>query len=151
MSMARFDPFPDLAVLQNRMHRLFHEASGWSGRVDDVRRPGGGWVPVVDIYEQDAALIIKAELPDMRREDIDVSIENSVLTLRGERMLAEDVAKERFHHVERAYGPFSRSFSLPNTVDVAKIAAEYKDGVLTVRLPIREEAKARTIKVDVAA
>jgi HSP20 family protein len=87
----------------------------------------------------------------MVREDIDVNIENFVLTIRGEKKVAGDVKDEQFHHVERRYGTFSRSFSLPQTVDPARVSADYKHGVLTVRLPLREDAKPRSIKVDVAA
>ena len=110
------------------------------------------WVPPVDIFNTgDHELVLKAELPDMSREDIDITVENFVLTIKGEKKLAKDVSEEQFHHIERRYGSFSRSFSLPQTVDASRVAAEYKNGVLTVRLPLREEAKPRTIKVDVAA
>ena len=110
------------------------------------------WVPPVDIYQTgDHELVLKAELPDMTREDIDINIENFVLTIRGEKKLAEGVKDEQFHHVERRYGAFSRSFSLPQTVDPNKVSAEYRQGILTVRLPLREDAKPRSIKVDVAA
>ena len=109
------------------------------------------WVPPVDIYQSgDHELVLKAELPDMAREDIDITVENSVLTIKGEKRLG-DVKEEQFHHVERRYGAFSRTFSLPPTVDSSKVGAEYKNGVLTVRLPLREEAKPRSIKVEVAA
>ena len=109
------------------------------------------WVPPVDIYQSgDHELVLKAELPDMTREDIDITVENSVLTIKGQKRLG-DVKEEQFHHVERRYGTFSRSFSLPPTVDSGKVWAEYKNGVLTVRLPLREEAKPRSIKVEVAA
>ena len=90
---------------------------------------------------------LKAELPDMAREDIDVTVENFVLTIKGEKKSASDVNEEQFHHTERRYGAFSRSFSLPQTVDAGRVAAEYKNGVLTVRLPLREEAKPRQIKI----
>lgn len=110
------------------------------------------WVPPVDIYQNgDQELVLKAELPDMAREDIDITVENGVLTIKGEKKLSTELKEEQFHHVERRYGPFSRSFSLPQTVDASKVSAEYKQGVLTVRLPLREEAKPRSIKVDVAA
>jgi HSP20 family protein len=110
------------------------------------------WVPAVDIYQTgDKELVLKAELPEMSREDIDITVENGTLTIKGEKKLAGDVSQEQFHHIERRYGQFSRSFSLPQTVDTAKVSAEYKHGVLTVRLPLREEAKPRQIKVDVAA
>jgi HSP20 family protein len=110
------------------------------------------WVPPVDIFQTgDHELVLKAELPDMTREDIDITVENFVLTIKGEKKLSSEVKEEQFHHVERRYGAFSRSFSLPRTVDASKVSADYKGGVLTVRLPLREEAKPRQIKVDVAA
>lgn len=110
------------------------------------------WMPPVDIFQNgDHELVLKAELPDMTREDIDINIDTFVLTVKGEKKLSNEVKEERFHHVERRYGTFTRSFSLPQTVDTGKVAAEYKNGVLTVRLPLREEAKPRQIKVDVAA
>jgi HSP20 family protein len=110
------------------------------------------WVPPVDVFQNgEHELVLKAELPDMTREEIDVTVENFVLTINGEKKVASDVKEENFHHIERRYGAFSRSFSLPRTVDSAKVAADYKNGVLTVRLPLREEAKPRQIKVDVAA
>jgi len=95
--------------------------------------------------------VLKAELPDMDREAIDINIENFVLTIKGEKKVSNEVKEEQFHHVERRFGAFSRSFSLPQTVDTAKVAAEYKNGVLTVRVPLREEARPRTVKVNVAA
>jgi HSP20 family protein len=113
---------------------------------------GNTWVPPVDIYQtSEHELVLKAELPDLSREEIDITVENFVLTLKGEKKLAAEVKEEQFHHIERSYGSFSRSFSLPRTVDATKVAADYKNGVLTVRLPLREEAKPRQIKVDVAA
>ena len=113
---------------------------------------GNTWVPPVDIYQTgEHELVLKAELPEMTREDIDVTVENFVLTVKGEKKLGADVKEEQFHRIERRYGTFGRSFSLPRTVDAGKVSAEYKNGVLTVRLPLREEAKPRQIKVDVAA
>jgi HSP20 family protein len=110
------------------------------------------WVPPVDIYQNgDAELVLKAELPEMTREDIDITVENGTLSIKGEKKLPTDLKEEQFHHVERRYGAFSRSFSLPKSVDAGRVSAEYKHGVLTVRLPLREEAKPRTIKVEVAA
>jgi HSP20 family protein len=93
--------------------------------------------------------VLKAELPDMRREDINVTFENGVLTLKGERKFEQEVKKENFQRIERRHGSFSRSFTLPNTVDAGKISASYKDGVLTIRLPQREEAKPKQIAVNV--
>ena len=110
------------------------------------------WLPPVDIYQNgDHELVLKAEVPDMKREDIDITVENFVLTIKGEKKFSNEMKEDQYHHVERRYGAFSRSFSLPQTVDSAKVAAEYKNGLLTVRLPLREEAKPRQIKVDVAA
>ena len=149
MAMVRFDPFRDLAVLQDRMNRLFNEA--YTPRQSDDLLNRGTWTPAVDIYEHDGKLVLKAELPDMRRDDIDVSVENSTLTIRGARKLDHDIKQESVHRIERAYGSFVRSFSLPNTVDPAKIGAEYKNGVLTITLPYREEAKPRQINIEVAA
>jgi HSP20 family protein len=148
MAITRFDPFRDLAVLQDRMNRLFNDA--YNPRQSDDLMNRGTWTPAVDIYETDGTLVLKAELPDMRREDIDVSVENNTLTIRGERKLDQEINQESFHRVERAYGSFVRSFSLPNTVDSGRIAAEYKNGVLTVKLPTREEAKPRQIQIDAA-
>lgn len=148
MSMVRFDPFRDLAELQDRVHQLFNELS--PVREDDLVRQGT-WRPPVDIYEDGGELVLNVELPGMRREDIDVSIENRTLTIRGERTLNGEVKKENFHRIERAYGSFRRSFSLPDSVDPAKISAEYRNGVLSVKLPMREEARPRTIDIQVAA
>ena len=149
MAIARFDPFRDLSVLQDRMNRLFNDSVGGRHRDDDLMNRGT-WTPAVDIYEEDGGLVLKAEVPDISRDDIDVSVENNTLTLRGERKLANEIKQENFHRIERAYGKFVRQFALPPTVDGSKIAAEYKDGVLTVKLPMREEAKPRTVKVNVA-
>ena len=110
------------------------------------------WVPPVDIYQNgDHEVVLKAELPDMTREDIDITVDDGTLTIKGEKKFSDDVKEDNFHRIERRYGAFSRSFTLPQTVDTAKVGAEYKNGVLTVRLPLREEAKPRQIKVDVAA
>jgi HSP20 family protein len=150
MAIARFDPFRDIAVLQDRMNRLFNDSFSGRNREDDLMSRGT-WTPAVDIYEEDGGLVLKAEVPDISREDIDVSIENNTLTLRGERKLSNEIKQENFHRIERPYGTFVRQFSLPPTVDAGKIAAEYKQGVLTVKLPVREDAKPRTINVEVAA
>ena len=114
--------------------------------------PNNSWMPPVDIFQTgEHELVLKAELPDMSKDDIDINIENFVLTIKGEKKVSNEVKEEQYHHVERRYGTFSRSFSLPTTVDPNRVSAEYKHGVLTVRLPLREEAKPRQIKVDVAA
>lgn len=148
MAITRFDPFRDLAILQDRMNRLFNDA--WTSRPEDHLLSRGTWTPPVDIYEADGQLVLKAELPDMRREDIDVTVENNTLNIRGERKLDSEIKQENFHRIERAYGSFVRSFSLPASVDASQVSAEYKNGVLTVKLPFREEAKPRTVDIRVA-
>jgi HSP20 family protein len=137
------DPYREFSHLQDRINRVFG---------DEGLLTSGTWIPPVDIYQNgDQELVLKAELPDMTREDIEITVDNGTLTIKGEKKLATDIKEDSFHRVERRYGMFSRSFSLPQTVDTAKVAAEYRNGVLTVRLPLREEAKPRQIKVDVAA
>ena len=149
MAVIRWTPFQDLAAVQDRMNRLFNE---FHNRHDDDVMTRGAWVPPVDIFENgNKELVIKAELPAMTREEIDVTVENQTLTIRGEKKFNQEIKDEQYHRVERTYGSFSRSFSLPSTVDVTKVSADYKDGVLTVTLPLREEAKPKQIKVEVAA
>jgi len=148
--MVRFDPFRDLVSLQDRMNRLFDESlrSGRGG--EDDWALGGSWAPVVDIYEHEGNIVLKAELPGIEPKDVDIRVENNVLSLRGERRVDNDIKKESYHRVERAYGQFSRSFTLPNVVDTEKIKAEYKDGVLRLTLPKKEEAKPRQIQINVS-
>jgi HSP20 family protein len=120
-------------------------------RDEDVTQRGN-WIPPVDIYETEAHdLVVKAELPDMVREDIEVKVENNTLILRGTKKLPDGIKDEHVRRIERSYGAFHRAFTLPNTVDATRVSAEYKNGVLTVKLPYREEAKPRTINVEVAA
>jgi HSP20 family protein len=140
MALVRWDPLRELATMEvDRLNNMFSNFYG-----EGFSR---GWVPPVDIYEgSDHELVIKAELPEMKREDITVTFENNVLTLAGERK-AEEVSRDRFQRLERFSGSFSRSFTLPATVDAANISANYKDGVLTVRLPQRAEAKPKQIVV----
>jgi HSP20 family protein len=110
----------------------------------------GAWAPPVDIYQNgDQELVLKAELPDISPEDIELNVNNDTLTISGEKRFSNEVKEDQFHRIERRYGRFSRSFSLPSSVDATQISAEHKNGVLTVRLPAREEAKPRQIKVDV--
>lgn len=147
MAIVRLDPFRELAAMQDRINRIFGEAYR---RGDDDITLRTDWVPAVDIYENDKhEIIIKAEMPGLRKDDIDVSVENNTLTLRGQRERESSVKEEQYHRVERAYGVFSRSFSLPQTIDAANVQAEYKDGVLTLTLPKREEAKPRQVQVQI--
>ena len=148
MTIVRWNPFNAMDVHQERMSRMFE---GFYGRPqEDLAR--GSWVPAVDIYTNGQhELVLRAELPDMKEEEIDLTLEDNTLTLRGERKLDAEVAEEQFHRIERSYGPFARTFALPPTVDAGKVSAEYKAGVLTIRLPLREEAKPKQIKVQIAA
>jgi HSP20 family protein len=148
MTIVRWDPFRELSAIQDRMNRIFGDA--YRGADDDVMRRGS-WIPPVDIYENDRhELVIKAELPDMKKEDIEITVDANALTLRGEKKMDQAVKDEHCHRIERAYGTFSRTFSLPNTVDGSKVAADYRNGVLSIVLPMREEAKPRQIPVQVA-
>jgi HSP20 family protein len=143
MALVRWNPLGTLAgMVVERLYRMFADLQ--------TEAFNHAWVPAVDIYETDAhEVVIKAELPDMKKEDIGVTFENSVLTLSGERKLDETTKREQYQRVERYVGRFSRSFTLPPTVDAGKIAATYKDGVLTIRLPRREEARPKQIDVSV--
>jgi HSP20 family protein len=144
MAIVRWTPARELAGMEiDRLNRMFADFYGEAFG-------GQAWVPAVDIYEtEDAEVVLKAELPDMKREDIHLTFENGVLTIKGERKFSEEVRRESYHRLERHHGTFSRSFTLPNTVDAARISASYKDGVLTIRLPQREEAKPKQIAVNV--
>jgi HSP20 family protein len=124
----------------DRLNRMFSDFYGETF--------GRGWMPAVDIFENNEhEVVIKAELPDMKREDINVTFENGVLTLKGERRFEDEKRRDNYHRIERQYGSFSRSFTLPNTVDAGRISASYRDGVLTIVLPQRDEAKPKQITV----
>jgi len=148
MTIVRWNPLHDMATNQERLSRIL---DGFYARPqEDFAR--SAWVPAVDIYSNgDHELVLKAELPDMKEEEIDLTVEDNTLTLRGERKLDPEVPEEQFHRIERSYGSFARTFALPPTVDADRVSAQYKAGVLTVRLPLREEAKPKQIKVLVAA
>ncbi|MFN8058912.1 MAG: Hsp20/alpha crystallin family protein [Vicinamibacterales bacterium] len=148
MTIVRFDPFRELAGMQERMNRIFGEMYGRRG--DDELMARGAWLPAVDIFENDRhEIVLKAEVPGVNREKLDVRVENNTLTLSGERQKDTDVKDEQFHRVERVFGTFSRSFVLPSTVDAEKVKADFRDGILTITLPAREEAKPRQIQVRV--
>src|SRR5262245_3398534 len=149
MAIVRWEPFRDLVSLQERMNRIFDDAFRGSRGGQDEWALGGSWAPSVDIYEHGGNLVLKAELPGVDAKDVDVRVENNVLTLRGERKLDNEVKQENYHRVERSYGSFSRSFTLPNVVDTDKIKAEFKDGVLQLVLPKKEEAKPKQIAISV--
>jgi HSP20 family protein len=143
MALVRWNPARELAGMEiDRLNRMFTDFYG-----EAFAR---GWVPAVDIHQAtDGEVVIKAELPDVKREDINITIDKHVLTLAGERKLEESVSKDGFHLKERFHGSFSRSFTLPTTVDAGRVQASYKDGLLTIRLPQREDAKPKQIAVNV--
>jgi HSP20 family protein len=145
MSLVRWEPFRDLLALQDRLNRGF----------DAARQPGeeqlGTWAPAVDIYETEKEIVLKADLPGMNLADVDISLNNSVLTVRGERRFEKEVKEDNYHRVERAYGNFVRTFTLPNTVNAEQIEASYDAGVLRITMPKREEARPKQIKVNVKA
>jgi HSP20 family protein len=141
MTLVRWNPVRELASMEiERLNRMFTDFYGQAA--------GSAWVPAVDVFEnENHEYVIKAELPEMKREDISVTFEDGTLTLKGERKVENEASRDRVHRIERQYGAFMRSFTLPATVDAARISASYKDGVLTVRLPQREDAKPKHIEV----
>ena len=148
MSISRWDSFSGLNSLQDQVNRLFEDtvSRGRSGNSDLAT-----WAPAVDIYETEQELVVKADLPEVEENDIDLRVENSTLTLRGERRFQNEVSQDHYLRVERAYGSFTRSFSLPNTVNTEGIRAEYRNGVLTVHMAKREESKPKQIKISVSS
>jgi HSP20 family protein len=147
-TITRWDQSRGLASLQDQVNRLFEDTftRDRSGHADLAT-----WAPVVDIYETENELVVKADLPDLEDKDIDVRVENNTLTIRGERKFEKDVNEENYLRVERAYGPFMRSFSLPNTVSSENVRAEYRNGVLSLHMAKREESKPKQVKISVAA
>lgn len=145
MALARFDPFRDLMELQHRINRLFEETSR-GGREELTRTV---WSPSVDIYEEPAAIVIEADLPGMSKDQVTVNLKNNVLTIQGERKLEHEEKRDNYHRIERAYGSFTRSFTIPSNINTEQIEAEFKDGVLRIQLPKREEAKPKQVTVRV--
>src|ERR1043166_209357 len=145
MSIVRYDPFRDLRTLQEEVNRLF--TGNIARSFDDEGIARGAWSPSVDIYENKDHIVLEAELPGMKREDFDLSVENNVITLRGERHFEKKDASANYDRVERAYGSFTRSFTLPNSVTAEGATANYSNGVLRVTLPKREETKGRRIEI----
>jgi HSP20 family protein len=148
MNIVHWNSLQNMAPHQEWMNRALE---GFYGRPQEELAQGS-WVPAVDIYSTaDRELVLKAELPDMKQDEIDLTVEGTTLTLRGERKLDANVTKDQFHRIERSFGSFSRSFDLPPSVDAGKVTAAYNAGILTVRLPLREEAKPTHITVHGAA
>lgn len=145
MSITRYDPFRDLRFLQDEVNRLF--STNLSRTFNDEGISRGAWAPNVDIYENKDQIVLEAELPGMNREDFELTIENNVLTLRGERRFEKTDETDTYHRVERSYGSFTRSFTLPQTVSAEGATADYQNGVLRVTLHKREEVKPRRIEI----
>ena len=144
MSIIKYDPFRELRGLQDEMNRLFMSNFSRGGESDLMR---GAWSPQVDIFENKDQIVLEAELPGMKPEDVEISIENNVLTLRGERRFEKKEDSDNFHRVERSYGTFTRSFTLPPTVSSDRAEAEFENGILRLTLAKREEAKPRRIEI----
>ena len=146
-TLSRWEPFRGVGSLQEQINRVFDDVVG---RTTDESALST-WVPAVDIYETEHELVVKADLPDVDPKDLDIRVENNLLTIHGERKFEKKVSEENYLRVERSYGTFSRSFSLSNTVNPEAIKADYQNGVLTLSIPKREEAKPKQIKVNVSA
>lgn len=143
-TLDRWEPFRGTSP-DSQLNRLFNDFFGRASQDQNLTT----WAPAVDIYEAEHELVVKADLPDIKPEELDVRVENNILTIRGERKFEKKVDEENYLRVERAYGSFARSFSLANTVNTEAIKADYKDGVLTLSIPKREGAKPKQIKVNV--
>lgn len=148
MAIVRWEPFRDIMTSQREFDRMFREA--FSPMFNEGDLSTRTWAPAVDIYENENDIVLKAELPGVDPKDVEVRVEDSTLYLKGERKFEKETKEENYHRVERSYGSFARSFSLPNSIDSEKVKAEYKDGLLKLILPKREESKPKTIKIDVS-
>ncbi len=144
-TITRWEPFRGVNTLQDQFNRLFNDVFDRKAGESSLT----AWAPAVDIYETEHELVVKADLPEVDPKDLDIRVENNNLTIRGERKFEKKVNEDNYLRVERAYGSFARSFTLANTVNSDAIKADYQDGVLTLTIPKREEAKPKQIKVDV--
>ncbi len=144
-TLTRFEPFSVAGNLQDQLNRVFNDVLGRGGEESNLTT----WAPAVDIFETEHELVVKADLPDIDPKDLDIRVENNILTIRGERKFEKNVDQDNYLRVERAYGSFARSFTLANTVNSEAIKADYQNGVLTLSIPKREEAKPKQIKVNV--
>jgi HSP20 family protein len=146
MAIIRWDPFRDLVSLRDRMNRLFEDAVS-TARSSEKDMFSSTWAPAVDIYEDESQLVLNAEVPGIAEKDIEVKIEDNTLSIQGERKLEKETKEENYHRIERSYGSFLRSFTLPNYVDVENIRAEHENGVLRVILPKKSELKPRKVRI----
>lgn len=150
MTITRWETYRDVLALQNRMNSLFQDFSRANSGENELVT-AAGFVPPVDIYEDEHKLVLKLEIPGVRQEDLDVRMENNTLSVKGERSFQSEGKEENFHRVERRYGSFYRSFTVPNTIDPNSIKAEYDAGVLRLELEKRPESKPKQIKVNVTS
>jgi HSP20 family protein len=148
MAITRWDPFREVATLQNRMNFLFQD---FSRQTDGDTLTSSAFVPAADVYEDEHKIVIKVEAPGLKESDLDVRVENNVLTVRGERKFEKEEKEENFHRIERRYGSFARSFILPTSVDTENVKAQYDSGVLRIELVRRAEAKPKQIKIGVGS
>ena len=148
MTLTRWDPFKDLIRIQERMNRMFEDSLVRSKGSDAPAAEGGGWTPAVDIFETPDQVILLADLPGVARGELDVRVEGNTLILSGQRHIEKEVAEENFHRMERGYGPFQRTFTLPTSIRQEGIRAEHQDGVLRVSLPKAETSRPLRIEVE---
>lgn len=148
MAITRWDPYREVATLQNRLNSLFQDYNR-ENAADPVST--SAFVPPVDIYEDEHRIVLKLEVPGMKQQDLDIQLENNTLTVRGERKFEKEEKEENFHRIERRYGSFYRAFTIPNTVNPDSIKADYDAGVLSIQLDKRAEAKPKQIKVQVGS
>jgi len=149
MAIVRWDPFRDLMTIQDRMNRLFDQTLSKTRTDDDEGLTASTWSPAVDIYETADSIVLKAELPGLSRENIDIQVRDNTLTLKGERKFEREVKDENYLRIERSYGAFQRAFNLPSVIQQDKIKAVFKEGVLEVTMPKAEEAKPKQVKIEV--
>ncbi len=146
MAIIRWDPFRDLVTLRERMNRLFEDAVS-TARSEEKDMISSSWAPAVDIYEDEKQLVLTAEIPGIDEKDVEIKIEDNTLSIHGERKLEKETKEENYHRIERAYGSFYRSFTLPNHIDQDKIQAEHENGVLKISMPKRPELQPRKVKI----
>jgi HSP20 family protein len=149
-NLTRWDPFSDLGTLQERVNQLFNQNFGttpWTGREPRQHLMSANFIPPVDILEDDQNIVVQAELPGVTENDVEIRLENNVLTISGERRLEHEDKKQNVHRIERGYGRFTRSFTLPAVVEPEKVQANFDNGLLTITIPRREESKSRQIKI----
>ena len=145
MAIIRWDPFRDLVTIRDKMNRLFEDAVTQRGEEKEL--VSSSWAPAVDIYEDESQLVLTAEVPGLSEKDVEIKIEDNVLSIQGERKLEKETREENYHRIERAYGSFYRSFTLPNYIDQEKIRAEHENGVVKITMPKKPELQPRKVKI----